>query len=303
MILLTGGTGAVGRSIAEHLISSNKDFVLVTRDKSITSLLEDKHCNIVQGNIFDSQFLKRLFGEYKFETVVHCAWNAVRSDLRNDTIQFDNIIACRELLEEAGKNKVKTFIGFGSQAEYGVYNEQITEDFLPKPTTLYGVSKLAAGLTGKIIAQKYGFRFAWLRLFAAYGPNDKSDFVIPYAINCLLNDKNPQLSTCEQLWDYLYLKDIPLIIDKIIHSTHYFNDIYNLSFGVAHKLKDIILFLKELTVSKANLDFGAISNNGDLFFLEGSNSKLKKEFGIGDLTSIKKGLTLTVEWHKNRIRA
>lgn len=300
MILLTGGTGAIGRTIAQQLVSSGQQVVLITRNKDNIKRVDNSSVIAEEGNILDASFLEEIFKKHKIETVIHCAWDGVTGASRNSHDQVDNFIALKKLLELAGSNQVKTFIGFGSQAEYGTYNSCITEEFLPKPDTYYGVYKLSSGLLGQVIARQYGFRFAWLRLFAAYGPNDNDQFVIPYTINCMLEKKAPNLSSCEQSWDYLFLPDISLVIREIMNTPQYFNDIYNLSFGKAIRLKEIIFMIRNIINSDIAPNFGAIARNSNLFFLEGANEKLKEAFKIPELTDIYKGLSLTVDWYKNK---
>ncbi len=301
MILLTGGTGAIGRTIVQEWTSRKDEFVIITRNKDNAKRVRNRNLIVEQGTISDPSFLSSIFKKYRFETVVHCAWDGVTGSLRNSPNQFNNFIAVKNLLELAGTNQIKNFIGLGSQAEYGVHNIRITEKLLPDPDSLYGVYKLSSGLLGRLLADQFGFRFAWLRLFAAYGPDDNKQFVIPYTISCLLENKAPALSSCEQWWDYLFLPDIPLIVKKIIDAPHHFNDIYNLSFGKATKLKDIIFLIRTILRSEIDPNFGAVSHKSDLFFLEGDNEKLTGAFNVTGLTDINKGLSLTVDWYKNQL--
>ena len=301
MILLTGGTGTVGNAIALELIRSQRKFVVTTRNTEHSKSIESSNQIIECGDVFDSSFLKKIFEKYRFETIIHCAWSGVTRESRNYSDQINNFTAFKVLLELSGTYKIKTFVGIGSQAEYGIYNIRITEEFTARPNNLYGLYKLSSGLLGKLLAERYGFRFAWLRLFAAYGPNDNKQFFIPYAIDSFLENRAPHLSSCEQCWDYLFLPDISLIIKKIIDAPQHFNDIYNLSSGTAIKLMNIVLIIKDILKSEINPNFGSIAKNNDLFFLEGANEKLARAFNITNLTDINTGLSLTVDSHKTRM--
>jgi UDP-glucose 4-epimerase len=300
MILLTGGSGAVGRSIAREFIRNGQELILITRDKKNVSKLEHSLLHVEQGSVIDLDFLSGIFKKYAIHAVVHCAWDGVSGSFRNSAGQIQNFIASKNLLELAGLCQVKTFIGLGSQAEYGIYNRRISEEFVPRPENLYGIYKLSAGLLGKVLARHYGFRFAWLRLFAAYGPDDNPQFIIPYTIKSLLENRRPDLSSCEQLWDYLFLPDISLIIRQIVNSSEGFNDIFNLSSGHAIKLKEIVCCIKDILQTDIEPNFGATPQKNDLFFLEGDNTKLTETFKPLPFTDINKGLALTVEWFKTQ---
>jgi nucleoside-diphosphate-sugar epimerase len=62
---------------------------------------------------------------------------------RNESVQSDNIGTAAQLLEISHRAGCRTWIGFGSQAEYGPKPEAISETDRPAPTSLYGMAKLA----------------------------------------------------------------------------------------------------------------------------------------------------------------
>ena len=201
----------------------------------------------------------------------------------------------QNLVEEAGECGCSTFIGLGSQAEYGIYNQRINERFPAQPQNLYGCMKLACGLLGKIYAQKYHLRYAWLRLFSTFGPHDTGDYIIPYTIKALVKNQSPQLTSCEQKWDYLYVKDIPPLISKILSKDEHFCDIYNFCSGQARVLKDIVRLIKDQMVTEGEPCFGALTQRPDgLNFLEGENKKFQETFGWKPLTDLSLALKETI---------
>jgi nucleoside-diphosphate-sugar epimerase len=300
MILLTGGTGAIGKNLlVQILLSGDEDILITTRKKQN---VDEKHSRLIveEGDIRDLSFIQKIFSSYKIRAVIHGAWQGVKSNERDQSFQFDNFVAFKELIEQSAKHGCETFIGLGSQAEYGVHNVTITESVLPAPKSLYGLYKLSAGLLGRQVSQGSGMNFAWLRVFASYGPHDHPEFLIPYTIGKFLGNESPELTACEQYWDYLFVQDVAVIIETILRSKKKFNDIYNLSSGKARQLKEIVLIIQSLCGGLVEPGFGKVTpNNNSLYFLEGDNNKLRSAFDIPQLTSIEKGLSLTVEWHKN----
>jgi len=299
-VLVTGGCGFIGRHIATHLIESGFDVVATTRSREkcvkacLPALVE-----ICEGDLNDHRFLQRLFSKFSVDSIVHAAWDGVLGPERNKKSQFKNIELFGNILEQAASSGCRTVIGIGSQDEYGVHNKRIDESFLPQPASLYGVAKLACAHAGIISSKRHDFNFAWLRLFSCYGPGDDDYYIIPYSIRCFLSQTPPRLTHCTQMWDYLYVKDIPKFIEAVIRAENPFCDIYNMCTGRPMRLRDIILMTKQLTGSTVEPAFGVLEyRDNKLFHLEGDSSKFISTFGALDLTDIKTGLSKTVEWYR-----
>ena len=171
-ILLTGGGGFIGSHVADFLLNKGAEIVIYELDIKNCHRISDKsRFTFFEADLLNNESIDEVFQKYKPSVVIHLGWVGITGKERNNSSQVKNILATQHLLEMAGKYKIELFIGMGSQAEYGVYNKRISEDILPKPDNLYGLYKLSAGLLGKFYAQKYGYKYAWLRLFSTFGPN------------------------------------------------------------------------------------------------------------------------------------
>lgn len=299
-ILLTGGSGFIGKHIVDFLLEKDAEIIcpLIETDPNL-ELFSEKPLTVRSGDLTDAAFTDGLFEEYKPDTVIHLAWKGVTGPGRNEFSQLDNLLMFQNFMESIKKNPVKTFIGFGSQAEYGVYNHRIDENVLPKPNSLYGIYKLSAALMGLQFAKTLGFNYAWLRLFSTYGPGDDPYYIIPYSITKLIKGEAPELTPCEQKWDYLYVKDIPKIVWRILSAEGEFQDIYNLCSGNPRMLKDIILTVTEVLDTNIKPAFGALEyRKGGISHLEGDNSKLNGRFGVIEETPFKTTIAETIEYFK-----
>jgi len=302
MILVTGGCGFIGSFISYYLSGKGRDVLILDKDSERCRRIPDKGvAEFKEGDLCDSEFVGSIFKEYRPQVVVHLAWEGVLSGERNNPGQVSNLVAMNNLLECCATRGCRLFIGLGAQAEYGVHNVRIDEETLPEPHTLYGLYKLAAGLMGKMYAKKAGFEYAWLRLFSTFGPEDKGNYIIPFTIKSFLRNEPPSLTPCEQRWDYLYVKDIPPLIEKVIDSDEHFCDTYNLSSGSTNVMKDIILAIRSITGSPAEPLFGAKPYRKEgLFHLEGDNKKFIDAFGWMTLTPMDRGLEETVDWFRQQ---
>jgi nucleoside-diphosphate-sugar epimerase len=106
----------------------------------------------------------------------------------------------------------KVFLGTGSQAEYGSVDAIITPDLAVNPNTCYGAAKFAAGYLSRALCRQKGITHIWARLFSVFGENDRNGSFVNYLIETLMKNKNPSLTRCYQIWNYMYSKDLAYIL-------------------------------------------------------------------------------------------
>jgi len=186
-------------------------------------------------------------------------------------------------------------VGVGSQAEYGWANGSLSETAPTYPTTLYGAAKLATGIVLERMASLGGARFAWLRLFSSYGPGDDPQWLIQYVARQLLVGKRPALTTAKQLWDYIHVDDaataIVAAMDRRLHG------FYNLGSGVARRLDEILLLLRDMIDPELQLGFGELPHAKDqIWHLEADIGKLKEATGWRPMIDLEAGLGTVLDW-------
>ena len=301
-ILITGASGFVGSFLLNQLLEESKhEVALLLRNplKSwrIKPLLKDVF--LIEGSLDDPQSYQSKLNSFKPDVLVHLAWDGVEGKDRNDSVQWKNVFNMLKLMEIANSAGVHTFVGLGSQAEYGLVSAQIDETRETKPTTLYGASKLAASSIGQMQANIYDMRFSWLRLFSSYGPMDHPNWLIPYLINSLLDGRSPNVTLAEQVWDYIHVRDVASAIGAII-DTDSASGVFNLGSGRAVSLKLIIEKIRDIINPLAIVNFGAIPYREDqVMHLEANIDLLSKETDWKPIVLLDNGLLETVDWWKS----
>jgi nucleoside-diphosphate-sugar epimerase len=299
-ILLTGGTGFLGSALTEVLIQNGFTLIIPTRSKThlgrISHLLENASLLTLEGDIFNRDFLERIFAKEAPDAVVHLAWKGVSAADRDEQSQLDNIPLMQTLLQLCAKHKARTLICTGSQAEYGPNSGISHEGMRPDPRTLYAIAKNTCSQLGLFHARKHKYNFAWLRLFPTFGPKDNDSYLIPYVIKSFLREESPQLTGCAQRLDYLYVKDAARLILQIIRKKEPYCGIFNLCSGKSVRLKDFILSIRKLTGARCLPAFGTLPYRGDGFMrIQGSTRNFKKTFGWIKLTDRTTALRETIE--------
>jgi len=299
---VTGATGFVGSAVTRLLVDSRFSTAILVRENSSTKGILQHLIKLERfvGDIHDSAGLETSIRAFQPDTILHLGWSGVSANDRNHSIQLENHLATLRLIDLAIQNQVKTFVGIGSQAEYGPKPNAISETSYCDPQTLYGAAKLASSILGDRLCQQSKMRFVWMRLFSCYGPGDHPSFMIPSVISALLSSRRPSLTQATQKWDYLFVEDAA---QAVVHaaSNPRVHGIYNLGAGKAVELRQVIETIRDSIDSKLDLGFGEIPYGPNaLMHLEADTAKLQAT-GWYPKTSLHYGIPKTIEWFRKEM--
>ncbi|MGA2781162.1 MAG: NAD(P)-dependent oxidoreductase [Smithella sp.] len=283
--ILTGSTGFLGHWLLKELMENNVFVYALCRKNSgrISRLSGYKNIKVIDINMEDISMLPEHID--CADNFYHLAWEGERNDFISQTKNIENSIFAMQAAKKIG---VKHFTMTGSQAEYGICNDRVDENHSTNPNTAYGVCKLSTYLILKVLSAQLILPFSWVRVFSIYGDDDSQNkLLISYIVDCFKKNKKPELTTCEQLWDFLYAKDAANALYLIGEQEK--NGIYNLGYGESRKLKDYIIEARNILNPNIRLTFGSNKNfNG--VELNVNVDKLKKETGWNPKTSFKDGI-------------
>lgn len=173
MILLTGASGFIGRKLSVSLTEKNIPFMQVVRNDSLNSDYVIDMC--------DSPSWSEAL-EHK-RVVIHLAGlahveNNEYACLLTQYRQV-NVDATLHLAREAASAGVQRFIFISSISVIGnstSQNKPFTEDDLPSPKDITGISKLEAEQGLKAISNETGMEIVIIRSPLVYGPGAKGNF-------------------------------------------------------------------------------------------------------------------------------
>ena len=130
----------------------------------------------------------------------------------------------------------------------------------------------------------------WVRVLSIYGPNDGPNSLVMSTIRKLQNGETPQLTKCDQLWDYLYSEDAARAF-RLLSEKGVDGKTYVLGSGQARPLRQYVEEIRDLVSPGAELNFGAISYYPhQVMHLEADISELTKDTGFMPQTSFNEGL-------------
>lgn len=298
--VITGSTGMIGLTLTKYLISLHHEVIMFVREKtSKASIIPNSPLITVVKCDLDN--LSSYSSEQTADYFIHLGWDKTIGDGRNDVyIQNQNVKYTLDAIKLAKRMNCKKFIGAGSQAEYGISNEKLSSQTPCNPFTGYGVAKYCASKFSKILCDQLGLEYNWLRILSIYGANDNPNTLISYTINSMMNNQSPDLTLCEQDWDYLYVKDLARAIYlTMLNGVN--GKVYPVGSGKTRKLKEYVLILKESLNQNVKVNFGTKPYApNQVMYLCADIDELIKDTGFIPKYTFEVGIKETIEYYKNQ---
>lgn len=263
--LITGGAGFIGSSVAKKLIELGNSVVVSDnfcdfynpkiKHENIEELIEiaaqssnGGNFKLYEGDIRDSNILKKIFEENNIDVVIHLAAMAgVRSSIENPVLYQDvNCVGTQNLLEVMKTFNIDKLVMASSSSVYGnckevPFREDMVVDFAISP---YAATKKANEVMTHVYHSLYNVNVIMLRLFTVYGPKQRPDLAITKFTKLMREGKEiPMYGDGSTLRDYTYIDDI---VDGIISASEYVcnnsnvYEIINLGNSSPISLKDMI---------------------------------------------------------------
>ena len=292
-VLLTGGSGFIGKRCCEQLLLDGFEVLSISR--SPTSILG---VVAIVGDINNPDLtIEEAIGSFRPDVVLNLGWEGVANSEHGDPSQQNNLNGIPTIMSWAFQSGAKRWIGLGSQAEYGLINGVISETTQCNPVTEYGKAKLSACHLSERLAKELGLEWTWVRLFSCYGPGDDGKWLIPYTIRQLLAGQPVELTPGEQIWDYLYIQDV---VDALCLMTRKnVAGLYNLGSGFPVKIKDVALKLAQIIGRVELLEIGQKPYNHDqIMWMQADPTKIARDLGWRPKIKLDRGLQYTVEYHE-----
>lgn len=262
--VITGASGFIGVEISKVLLSKGDTIYAVCRreSKNLKDIPQHDNLKIVWADLDHLEAIKEQV--YNADVFIHLAWQGTVGGSRNIAeIQEKNKANAYTAMRVAKVIGCQVFVDSGSQAEYGTCTELITEESPCNPFSEYGKAKLEVWRKGSCLCKELGLKYVHLRIFSMFGENDHPYTLVMSIIEKMLrNEPSIDLSSCTQMWNYVYCPDASrMIVGLCEHAmtNHDFNaEIYNIASDDTRDLKEFVERIKQLTGSKSHCNYGAV---------------------------------------------
>lgn len=204
-ILITGGTGFVGRQIVHSLSKKNVEITLVVRsgkENTVNNTPSVKKVIISEDIFVENQhwWANACKG---IDTVIHAAWYVEPGQYLESEKNTDCLIGSLQLVRGAARAKVKRFIGVGTCFEYELSASRLSIQTPLKPLTTYAAAKTSLFTFCCAYFPPRGTDFVWCRLFYLYGEGEDERRLVPYVRGKISKGETAELTEGKQIRDYL----------------------------------------------------------------------------------------------------
>jgi UDP-glucuronate decarboxylase len=183
-ILITGGAGFIGSSLADAFLERTNDEVVLV-DNMLTgnpkNIARHERCRFIKCDVNNYNDISSVFLAFRFDFVFHyAAVVGVKRTLENPMLVLNDLQGIKNVLD-LSKNTGVQRVFFSSSSE--VYGEPVHlpqhEETTPLNSRLpYAVVKNVGESFCRSYHQEYGLDYTIFRFFNTYGPKQSEDFVI-----------------------------------------------------------------------------------------------------------------------------
>lgn len=299
-VLVTGGAGYVGSSVALALLDEGRPVVVLDDMSTGSAMLLPEGAQFVEGKAGDRALVERLVKGMGIEAVVHLAASiSVEQSIREPGLYYRNNFAeTVALAETAAAAGVKALIFSSTAAVYGEGGRlPLREDDRMQPINPYGRSKAMAEIALKDISEATGMGVGILRYFNAAGadPSLRSGQASRHPHHLIeiatrvLTGQSPRLTIFgtdyptrdgTAVRDYVHVRDIAvahiLLMDRLVAEPGFRT--YNVGSGEGATVREVVDTLSAVarrTIPQAQGERRA----GDPAVLVADSSRLRRELG------------------------
>ena len=260
-ILITGGAGFIGSSLADQLVQ-NPDNYVVLIDNLLTGSLQklpsDKFHNwkFVKCNANDYADISALMFSHSFDYVFHyAAVVGVQRTLNNPTQVLEDIQGIKNILHLSKNTGVKR-VFYASSSE--VYGESVRfpQDEISTPLNSrlpYAVVKNVGEAFCTSYHREFGLDYTILRFFNTFGPKQSADFVISKFLRAALQNQPITIyGDGLQSRTFCYIDDNVEAVLDTFYNNRFINDVINIGNDIETTILDLALAIQEVcdTTSK-----------------------------------------------------
>ena len=303
-VLVTGGTGFLGKNIKDHLPK------LLGEEYSVSLIGSEPY------DLRCQQAVRKALEYFNPDVIVHAAGSVggIGANQENPgKFMYDNLIMGANLIERARLRKVQKFILLGTVCAYPKHTptpfleSYLWEGYPEETNAPYGIAKKSLMKLLQTYGEQYGMRGANLIPVNMYGPHDNFNLTSSHVIPALILKFYNAMKNGEReinVWgtgtasrEFLYAPDCVDAIAKAIEYNVSLDPI-NIGTGKEITISDLVLEIGQQMGYEGIINWQADKPDGQP--RRCLNTYLADErLGFKAETDLRTGLKQTIEWFLN----
>ena len=260
--LVTGATGFVGSHLVRALVRRGDTVHALVRPDSETARLADLVGTFspVVADLRDHAAVTSAARSIAPDRVFHLAAAAMhggRSPASPELVAT-NLGGTVALLEACVDLGIDAFVNVGDAFEYGPGTGAFSERVPCRPTSLDGITKLAATQFGTALAETTGLPVVTVRPFSIVGPDDDARRLIPRLVATARAHGTVALSDRRIPRDFVAVADVVDLLGVAAENAERVRGrVFNCGSGIATTLGDLVAVVERVTGAPVRAEWGA----------------------------------------------
>jgi len=248
-VLVTGGSGLIGRHAVAALVEQGLEVHLVTRQSGASSsLLQGATAHAV--DLFDGAAVDRLLDQLRPSHLMHLAWDTTHGFFWQSPNNLDWLAASMRLTRSFVKAGGQRIVGAGTCAEYDWTDPALrTGDCMElgtplRPHLLYGVAKKSCFETLESYARSADIEFAWGRVFLLYDPLENAKRLVFSLFEAIGAGRRASCTDGRQIRDFMPASEVGRAFASILTSP--VNGSINIGSGEPQAIAELAMHIGRL---------------------------------------------------------
>ena len=292
-VLVTGGSGFIGRHLVPRLLADLHQVMVLDR-VPFGQQTDAVHC--VYKDLLNVDSYANEVRHFRPDVCIHLAWGGLPDySLANCLLNLQASAIFSDFL--FWETSCRRLIAAGSCAEYGNLQGSCVEDQDPDPLSHFSWAKQSVRRLLEHESCKHRADLVWLRPFYVYGPGQREDALVPSVARDLMTGKKPAPRFPNNANDFVSVVDVAELlarsIDSIIPA-----GVYNVGTGCLTR----VITMCKIVAQQLGIEFdeGTLEGPcGDEKTTNGAWADMKRTrriFGWVPGAKVEKGISEYLQW-------
>ncbi|HJQ44882.1 MAG TPA: NAD-dependent epimerase/dehydratase family protein [Amycolatopsis sp.] len=299
-VVITGGAGFIGANLCRTLAEQHDVVVLDDLSTGSVANLAGVEVDLRVGSVLEADHVRRVC--VGADAIVHLAAvpsvpRSLENPRRSHDVNVTGTVAVLDAAREVGAHLVVA----SSSSVYGS-NRTLpkTEDLVCRPTSPYGVSKLAAESYAIAYQSSFGLETVAFRFFNVFGPLQAPGHayaaVVPaFASAALRGDPLTIYGDGRQTRDFTFVDTVVGVLARAVTRRTVSPTPVNLAYGTRTSLNDLVALLSDAVGRRLDVSYRP-PRPGDIRDSQASPAALRALYPDVRPVPLRTGLLRTLSW-------